>query len=192
MCNTLFIETKRLKMQQVVQEDQDLFLSVYSNKDVLKYISELLPIEKIQKHFQSRLPLWNKNNQQWLCFAITLKETDEKIGIVELFPKWLPYQQAEIGYMLLPAFHRNGYGCESVSAVLDFAFNKCSFNKVSATVTEGNNSSYKLLERLGFKQEGIIRENYKIADVWYNDVLYGLLKSEYTGTISLEREMFKC
>jgi Acetyltransferases, including N-acetylases of ribosomal proteins len=46
-------------------------------------------------------------------------------------------------------------------------------------VTVGNIASRNVLEKVGFRLEGELRENYFLAGRWHNDWLFGLLKKEY-------------
>jgi RimJ/RimL family protein N-acetyltransferase len=55
---------------------------------------------------------------------------------------------------------------------------------MKATVTEGNIASASLLERVGFIQEGRIRDNFKLNQQWHNDLIYGLLNSEFSPKLT--------
>lgn len=172
------IETNRLLMRQIEYTDWEFFYNVEKDASVQEYVSDINTEETIRERFESRLPSWNKMNSQWLCLVITLKETGEKIGVSGFYPEWEPYQQAEVGFLLASGFQGEGYGKESLIAVLGFVFDDLSFHKVKATVTEGNDASCGLLRKVGFQQEGLIRDNYKIQGAWKNDIVFGLLRNE--------------
>lgn len=109
------------------------------------------------------------------------KHSGEAVGITGFRPHWAPYRQAEVGYGSLPSGQGKGYGKESLRAVLDFAVNACGFHKLTATVTAGNLASRGLLESCGFQLEGTLRDNYRLADQWCDDWLFGLLAAEFQG-----------
>ncbi|WP_461535281.1 GNAT family N-acetyltransferase [Spongorhabdus nitratireducens] len=176
------LETDKLLLRQITSTDWDLFYSLQTNESVQNFVSDIKNDETIRQAFDSRLPIWNKLNPQWLCLVIILRETGERIGLTGFFPEWEPHQQAEVGFMLLPEFHGKGYGKESLIAVLEFAFRDCSFHKAKATVTEGNTASCCLLNKVGFQQEGIIRDNYKIGGTWKNDIVFGMFSNELITT----------
>jgi RimJ/RimL family protein N-acetyltransferase len=169
-------------MKQIESSDWELFSSLKKDESVQRFVSDINSDKQIKQGFQSRLPPWSKENPQWLCLTITLKETGEKVGVTGFFPEWQPYKQAEVGFMLLSEFQGKGYGKESLVAVLEFAFKECNFHKVKATVTEGNDASCHLLKKVGFLQEGIIRDNYKINGTWKSDIIFGMFSNELTAT----------
>ena len=169
-------------MKQINSSDWGLFANLKKNESVQEFVSDLNTDEQIEQGFQSRLQPWKKENSQWLCLVITIKKTGEKIGVTGFFSEWEPYKQAEVGFMLLPEFHGKGYGKESLVALLDFTFKVCSFHKVKATVTKGNYASLSLLKRVGFQQEGIIRDNYKVNGAWKNDIIFGMFSNELIAT----------
>lgn len=172
------IETNRLLLRQIEPSDWAFFYGLEKDVSIQQYVSDINADEKIRERFESRLPAWDKTYPQWLCLVIILKETGERVGVSGFFPEWEPYQQAEVGFMLAAGFHGKGYGKESLIAVLDYAFNDLSFHKVKATVTEGNDASCGLLKKVGFQQEGIIRDNYKIQGIWKNDIVFGMFGNE--------------
>lgn len=109
------------------------------------------------------------------------KASGQALGITGFRPEWLPCQQAEVGFGSVPEGQGKGYGKESLLAVLDFAFNACGFHKMNATVTEGNIASRRLLENCGFRLEGTLRDNYRLAGQWCNDWQLGLLAAEFAA-----------
>lgn len=85
----------------------------------------------------------------------------------------------ELGWVVIhPDEQGNGYATEAVDLCLEHAFDDRGLHTVSAQVIEGNEASVRMLEKLGFKQEGVLREQ-EYADGEFVDVhRYGLLSSE--------------
>ncbi|WP_228550732.1 GNAT family N-acetyltransferase [Endozoicomonas sp. OPT23] len=168
-------------MKPIQLSDWLLFYQLETDPGIQQYVADLRDEQAIRDRFQSRLPAWNKNSKQWLCLVITEKESELPIGVTGFYPEWHPYQQAEVGFMLLSEYQGKGYGKENLIAVAEFAFQQCRFHKLKATVTEGNVACCELLKRTGFKQEGRLRDNYRIAGQWQNDMLFGLLVNDLTS-----------
>ena len=85
---------------------------------------------------------------------LRLRDTNQCIGICGLFQRdYLSYP--DIGFALLPAFEGAGYAYEAASAVLQGASGH-GFTTVGAILTHGNERSFRLLERLGFAEVGMI------------------------------------
>ncbi|MFC0225273.1 GNAT family N-acetyltransferase [Serratia aquatilis] len=177
----LKLQTSRLLLHSITANDWPLFLRLYQDPQVIRYIADPLPESEIRTRFEARLPEWDKHGERWLCLVMREKSTGNAVGITGFCPQWWPFQQAEVGFGSLPEGQGKGYGKESLLAVLDFAFNACGFHKMTATVTEGNIASRHLLESCGFQLEGTLRDNYRLAGQWCNDWQLGLLQAEFAA-----------
>lgn len=78
---------------------------------------------------------------------------------------------------------RQGYGRETLNLLLDFAFGELHMNKVYLTVRADNDLAINIYRKLGFKEEGVMRKEYKIRAGEYLDLLrMSILKEERNGT----------
>ena len=87
-------------------------------------------------------------------------------------------KRVAIGYIIVPARHRQGLATEAVSAMLDFCFSELGLHRVQAFIHPDNTASGTLVEKLGFHCEGLLRDNLPVGDVWRNDMLYALLETD--------------
>jgi len=181
------LETERLLLTPINRDDWQLFKSLHQSEDVMRYVTDTLNEEEIKERFEARMKEWDVHGNDWLTLTISLKQTGEKVGVTGFFAKWEPYQQAELGFLLDPDYQGKGYAKESALAVLDYIFNVGKYHKAIATVTEGNDASCQLLQKLGFKLEGTLRDNFKLNDKWYNDLKLGMLKDEFISATSTYR-----
>src|SRR5690606_20120061 len=88
-------------------------------------------------------------------------------------------RRAEVGFMLGRAHWGRGFAQEAVRAVLRFAFDRMDLHRVEADTHPDNAASLRLLERLGFRREGHLRERWFTFGAWSDSVLLGLLRSEF-------------
>jgi ribosomal-protein-alanine N-acetyltransferase len=86
---------------------------------------------------------------------------------------------AEIGYGIAQTHHRRGIATAAVGLLVDKVFTETSLRKLMAFVHDKNRPSCRVLEKLGFQEEGFLREHYVIHGRAENEILYGLLKSEW-------------
>lgn len=91
-------------------------------------------------------------------YAVTLRETGKVIGLVHLMNASRAVKTAELGYCIHRNFRRLGYAKESVRAVIDELFLQDT-QMIVCTCYEYNVASAKMLESLGFSQEGRIRRS---------------------------------
>ncbi len=87
----------------------------------------------------------------------------------------MPYCCCEIGYKFDHAYHHLGYAREAVVKALDIAFLELGLHRVFARVVPENAPSVRLLESLGFVQEGLEHGCTQIQGVWTDHLRYGLL-----------------
>jgi len=88
---------------------------------------------------------------------------------------------AEIGYDLLPHLCGRGLMVEALRPVLTFGFDRLELNKVDAGVTVANTASARVLEKLGFTEEGLIRAGGHWRGEYHDLRVFGLLRSEWQG-----------
>ena len=87
-------------------------------------------------------------------------------------------QSCSVGYWIGATYANAGYMTEAVRAVIPFAFDQLGLHRLEAACLPPNAASLKLLEKTGFKREGIARRYLKINGVWQDHVLYALLDTD--------------
>jgi ribosomal-protein-alanine N-acetyltransferase len=88
-------------------------------------------------------------------------------------------QYAEIGYGITEAYQGLGVATNAVRLLIDMAFSESSLRKLIAYVHDKNIPSRRVLEKLRFTQEGLLREHYIINGRPEDELLFGLLKHEW-------------
>jgi len=112
-------------------------------------------------------------------FQFFVRHESEIVGVVGLVNISHMMMYGEIGYSFVERFHGRGIGTAAVSALVSKIFRETEMRRLMAYVADGNLASRKLLERLGFQQEGICREHFIINGVPTNEILYGLLRRDF-------------
>lgn len=86
---------------------------------------------------------------------------------------------AEIGYMVAPEEWNNGYATDAVSEICGYAFEERRLEKVYATVYAKNTGSRRVLEKVGFTEEGVLRKEGFAEGERVDVHRYGLLAEEW-------------
>lgn len=89
----------------------------------------------------------------------------------------------EIGYDVGQAFQGKGIGTEAIRIFIGKIFSETSIRRIFAYVAEDNIPSRKLLERVGFQQEGVCREHFLINGKPTNEVIYGILRTDWLSRV---------
>jgi [ribosomal protein S5]-alanine N-acetyltransferase len=90
-------------------------------------------------------------------------------------------RRASVGYDLARAYWKQGIMTEALQAVIDFGFERMDLNRIEADCAVENEASARVLLRIGFRQEGIQREQYFEAGRFWDLRLFALLRREYWG-----------
>lgn len=88
-------------------------------------------------------------------------------------------QSVIMGYWLGEQFQGKGLVTQSCRAIIDYAFNIWKLNRIEINVASGNLKSRAIPERLGFVQEGVLRQRYYVNGRFEDGVIYGLLASDW-------------
>ena len=168
----MLITTERLALRRFRASDQPV-LSAYGNDPEIARYQVWNPATTA-----SDLAAGSPDEPGWFQYAIELVAARELIGDIGVHTDE-NRMQASVGFTLAAAFQEQGYASEAVHAVLDHLFRVRGLHKVSAECDARNSSSARLLERLGFTREGLRRSHTWIKNEWTDDLLFGLLSTEW-------------
>ena len=90
-------------------------------------------------------------------------------------------QTGSIGYWMGKPFVKNGYMLESVKSLIFYVFRKFELSRLEAATLPENQPSRQLLEKMGFKYEGVAQSYLEISGRWRNHVMYSLLREDRRG-----------
>ncbi|MBI5933074.1 MAG: GNAT family N-acetyltransferase [Chloroflexi bacterium] len=173
------LETERLILRQMTLEDADFVFQYFSASAVSQYLMDEAPLTEYaqaQEIIEFYLEPEGKTHNRWIMIR---KSDGQPIGTCG-FHKWdKRYFRAEIGYDLSPSFWGQGYMLESLRAVISHGFEQMKLNRIEALVYVENHRSIQLLQRLGFKQEGVLRDYFYLDGKFYDHSLFALLRSEW-------------
>lgn len=102
-----------------------------------------------------------------------------KIGCIGLHGIDWSNRKASIDYWLASEFQGNGIMTKSCKAIVNYGLHDLGLNRVEIRAAEFNTRSRAIPERLGFTQEGIIRQAEWLYDYYVDHVVYGMLSEEW-------------
>jgi len=142
--------------------------SILKRQDTLEYKF------KVQNN-----PIRDVNQGDIMKWGVALNSDDRVIGTVTLFHVDLDNGRAEVGYALAHAYWHQGYIHEALQALFKFAFEVLRLRRLEADVDPRNEASIRTVERLGFQQEGFLRERWHVDGEIQDARFYGLLAREW-------------
>ena len=182
------IVTQSLKLTPFLGSDAAVFFEYRSDSEVCQYQSWAPGSIDDALHFINGLQSVAFDTPgTWFQLAVRLRESDLLIGDLGVhFPADDP-RQAEVGFTVAPRHQRRGFAAEAVKGLLDHLFGPLGKHRVFASVDPRNEASIALLKRVGMRQEAHFRESLWFKGKWVDDLVFGILESEWKGRSSCSR-----
>lgn len=151
------LETDRLSLRQLSADDAEFILDLVNQPSFVKNIGDKGVRTKADAvAYIQNGPVASYKRFGFGLNLVELKGSEIPIGICGLLKRdSLP--DVDIGFAFLPAFWSRGYAVESAAAVMDHGRDVLGIGRIVAITAPGNQGSIKVLEKIGFKFEGMIR-----------------------------------
>ncbi|RPJ28355.1 MAG: N-acetyltransferase [Chloroflexi bacterium] len=150
------IETERLILRKPrVDDAPDIFTAYAQDTEVTRYLT-WCPHKSVEETYQivgQMLKHWEAGSAY--PYAITRKDSDTLLGMIAMHPDG---PKLAIGYVLARPHWGKGYVPEVARAIIDWAFQQPSIDRVYATTDVENDASRRVLEKVGMHCEGILRK----------------------------------
>lgn len=173
------LSTERLLLRPLEPGDVDDFFAIFSDPEVARYTSRPpLPDLAAARVRVDELSASSGRGQDW-TWAVCRRDEGRLLGTVALFHFEAEQGRAEIGYVFGRSAWGHGYATEAMGAVLDLAFHTLGLRRLEADADPRNAASLRVLERLGFTREGLLRERWCVAGEIQDTVVFGILKREW-------------
>ena len=150
------LETTRLNLRQLSVEDAEFMLGLLNEPSFLRFIGDrgVRTVEDSRQYILKG-PVESYERLGFGMWLVELKESQVPIGLCGLVKRdFLP--DVDIGFAFLPGFWSKGYAYESAAAVKDYARNVLGIKRLVAIVNPDNNTSGKLLEKIGLTFERML------------------------------------
>jgi [ribosomal protein S5]-alanine N-acetyltransferase len=173
------LETARIRLRPYRDDDVEAMFALYSDPRVMRYWS---------------FPAWTERSQaeQYLArawaameageifpWAIADHATDGLIGALTFFSLHREQRRLEVGYSLSPERQGQGLAAEALRCAIGFGFDAVGLVRIEADIDPRNEASAKLLERLGFQREGLLRKRWRVNGEVCDTAFYGLLPDDF-------------
>lgn len=144
------IETNRLILKEIDESHADDILNIRSNEVINQFVKRTPPKTNYDAlDFILTIKKRTRNNETFF-WGISQKDQPNLIGTICLWKFSNDRTEAEVGYELLPEFHRKGIMSEALAAVLNFGFNKLNLHEIVAMTNKFNENSKGLLLKHDF------------------------------------------
>lgn len=173
------LNSRRLLIRQITEEDDKSLLDVLSDEVTCKYLSHnaVTDITNARRLIIGMQRFFNE--KQRIRWGIAQKHNNSLIGHCGFFDIDKSNCCAEVSYCLKSGLWGQGIMTEVLDVILKFGFEDYGLNRIVAKVLTGNIGSIKVLQKLGFVQEGLLRESLYKNGKYHDLITFSILKSEY-------------
>ncbi|MCJ9430691.1 GNAT family N-acetyltransferase [Kordiimonas marina] len=151
------LETERLRLRESVPDDAPFMFALYNSPGFLEHIGDrgIHSLEDAVAHIEKNM-IGSYRDNGFGLYVVEDKTDGTPVGVCGLVSR--PTLDApDIGFAFLPEHMRKGYGYESAAAVLAWAQEDRGLSRILAIVSPANAASVSLLEKLGLRDEGMVR-----------------------------------
>ena len=170
--------TERLVLRRFTHDDVADLLACLSERSFARATPEIEATEAgVRAYIDAQNGLEPFAQDKCFDLAVQRKADGRAMGLLTLVRK--AHGQGEIGYALVLAHRGRGYATEAARGLLAYVFAELGLHRVQATTRPENRGSWRVMERLGMRREGHLREASFHEGVWTDVLIYGILVGEF-------------
>ena len=171
--------TPRLIVRRFLPTDLEDAFAILSDPEISRYEHwDAFDREQVREDLVLQASVEPGTPEVWNEFAVTLRDGGACIGNIS-FKRSEPDQgQAEMGFHFARAYHGRGYGKEAVTGLIEWLWGM-GIHRIWAVADTRNESSWRMMEKLGMRREGHLRHNCFVKGEWCDEYLYALLEPEW-------------
>jgi len=171
------LKGKGFLLRPIRMSDAQKYFECFRGKNIELFLIKVPKnLAEAKKDLRKKVRDLGKKNPFGETFAIVVG--GEFAGYIELHHLNLEHavHKGEIGYALRPEFRGKGLTPRAIKLVTDYAFKKYKLKRISAMGRLKNEPSARVLEKAGYKLEGILRKNKCIRGQYLDDFIYEKIK----------------
>jgi [ribosomal protein S5]-alanine N-acetyltransferase len=172
------LATERLRLRAPLARDAVALLGILGDPEVTRYHN--MPTLVTLAEAQAALG-WLQHRyaaRDAIRWAIELGEHAEMIGTVGLLRFDFEHRRAEVGYEMARRLWGRGLATEAVAAVIRYGFSVLGLHRIEAGVLPGNDASVRVIQKLGFREEGTRRDYLYVKGRFESFRWFSLLETD--------------
>lgn len=164
MKNEIILETQRLYLREMTENDYPALCKILQDKEVMYAYEHAFSDEEARAWLNNQFRRYEKYG--FGLWAVILKETDEMIGQCGLTMQEVNENEVlEVGYLFMKAFWHKGYATEAATACKEYAFEVLKAEKVYSIIRDNNIPSQNVAKRNGMVKSGECMKHYYNMDM---------------------------
>ncbi len=183
--------TERLHIREYRKEDIDGYLRVIRQPEIYATTCGFpRNYSRLRAKWWFKMMKLNRNQHTAYEYAVILRENGMYLGNVGLININEEYRRADISYYIDRDYMNRGYATEAAREMLKYGFYALQYHKICGICMSVNPASRRVMEKLGMKYEGCLREHLFKDGVFYDLDHLSILKDEYSTFCKVEKTEF--
>lgn len=173
MPGPVFLEGAGVELRTIEEEDVDFLQRTINDPRVRTTLAPVRPMNRGQER------AWVESLGETESVNLLVCDDETPVGSVDLKPPNQVWGVAEVGVMIAPEHWNEGYATAAIDLLCQYAFETRRLNKVYGTVYATNPAIRRVLEKVGFQEEGVLRKEGFVDGDHVDLHRYGLLADEW-------------
>lgn len=173
------LETENYRLRGLTIADAAKLFEFMSDKNTMKYLTPH-PVKteaEMKEKIEGKLKRYG--DQKEIPWVILNKQKEEIVGQFEFHKLHMWHKKAEMGVVIQGNYQNKGVMTEILVKLLDFGFETLGLNRIVGDIFAENVGSEKLLNKFGFRKEGVMRQTDFDGEKYHDTVVFSLMRSEY-------------
>jgi ribosomal-protein-alanine N-acetyltransferase len=174
------LEGSRTRLREFQPDDLDPMTAYASDPEVMGWINtgQTFDREFERKFLADLLRIAQESHRSEYSLAMVISESGEMIGAGRITIEDREHRRGDIGYVVRRNRWGHGYATEAASLLVRFGFDELDLHRISAVTHPDNRASARVLEKIGMKLEGRIRDHMRTQHGWRDSLLYAIVKHD--------------
>lgn len=173
------LQTERLVLREIVAADAPALFEIHGDPDLMRWFgADPLKDVEAAAGLVNVFAAWRALANPGVRWALQIKGTDSLIGTCGLFGWNRNWRKCTLGYELGRGAHGQGLMQEALTSALGWGFENMELNRIEAQVHPSNSASLKSIRRMGFTEEGCLREVGYWGGKFHDLLQFSLLRKE--------------
>lgn len=172
------LEGSRIRLREFQADDLDPMVAYASDPEVMGWINtgQTFDRDLEQRYLADLLRIAQEPDRSEYSLAMVKPESGEMIGTGRITIEDREHRRGDIGYVVRRSHWGHGNATEAASLLVRFGFEELDLHRLFAVTHPDNRASARVLEKIGMKLEGRIRDHMRTQDGWRDSLLYAIVK----------------
>lgn len=184
------LESDRVRLRGLREDDVAGLYRLFSDPRVMRYWSRGPMTEHAEAVDYAKTILDGFSQRTVLNWIVADPATDAMLGTCTLYEINPAHARAGLGYALMPDCWGKGLAGEAATLAISYGFLELGLHRIEADTEPNNRRSNAVLEKLGFRREGLLRERFHHPDGIQDSLVFGLLKPEWLAYLDAQGYRF--